>query len=115
MCAHRLEQRGDVARGNRIARLRLPVLARVAEIRHDRRHGRGGCVAQRADEEQQAAQLVIDARVVIAVEGLQHEHIALPDVHERTRLVLAVLELPLLVSRQRPAEMPGHPLAVVAG
>ena len=39
---HRFHHLGDVRRGDRHARALLAVLPRVAVVRHDRRHMRGG-------------------------------------------------------------------------
>ncbi len=64
---HRFEQRGDITRGDRIARLCLAVLARIRQIRNDRGDARSGGVLQCADEKQQPAQLVVAALLMIGI------------------------------------------------
>ena len=61
IAAHRLEQRCDVTRRDRIVRLGAPVLARITEIRRDRGYPPGPGVFQCSDEEQQPAELVVGA------------------------------------------------------
>jgi len=95
------EQICEIARGHRIARLGAPVLARIAEIGRHRRYPRGARVFERADEEQEAAQLVGGALQGTAMQALDHIGIGPRDRVERARLVLAVLELAFLVGRER--------------
>jgi hypothetical protein len=95
---------GDVSGGNRIVRLGAAILARIAQIGHDGRDPCRASVLDRADEEQEPAQLVIGAHGWPAVQALDHVNVAAHDRVQRPRLVLAVLELALLVQRQELAE-----------
>ena len=106
--AYGREQTRHVARDHWIVGLCAPVLACVAEIRHQRRHSRGTAVPERADEEQEPAQLVIGALLGSAVQALQYENVGAAHRHEGTRLVFAILEFPLLMRRQRPVQRGGH-------
>jgi len=100
-----LEQARQIARGHRVARLGLAILARVAEVGHDRGDARRGGVLQRTDEKQQPAQLVVGALVRAAVERLHHVAVAAAHALQRSRLVLAVLEIALLVRAELGAEL----------
>ncbi len=94
-----LEEGGGVAGVQRIPRLGPPVLAPVGQIRRHRRHpGRPG-VLQRADEKQQAHQLLVRVQLRVTRQGGHHETVGRLHAHERPDLVLAVLELPHLVGR----------------
>ena len=95
--AHRLKQRGHITRGHRIARLNLPIFARISQIRNNRCDACGGGVLQRADKEKKPAQLVIAALPIVAVERLNNEDILAADADQWPRLMLAILELTFLV------------------
>src|SRR5512134_2923657 len=68
--ADRLEQLGDVARGHRIPQLGLAILASIAEVGDNGGDGSRRCVLAGADEEKQLDQLVVYARLIIAIERL---------------------------------------------
>ncbi len=106
----RLEQLRHVAGRDGIAGLGPPLLARVAEEGNDGRHVRRGRVHQRAEEEQQADQLVVHALLGVPVQGMDHVHVPPAHALQRTRLVVAELELPLLVLREWNPEPLGHAL-----
>ena len=98
--AHGLEHAGDVSRRHRVVGLGAAVFAGVAQVRHDSRDARGTGVLERSDEEQQPAELVVGAQGGPAVQALDDIDILPEHRIERTRLVLAVLEVPLLMQRQ---------------
>lgn len=77
--AHRLEQPRHVPGGHRVPGLGLPVLPGVAQIGEDRREASGACVPQVAQEEEEAAELVVDRRVPVGVQGLHHVDVTVPD------------------------------------
>ena len=109
--AGQLQHVGDEPRGDRLARLRLAVLARVREPRDDRGDPLGRCELRRLDHQQQLHQVLVDRlaarlhdeqvgaadRLVVAAVGL-----AVP---ERVQLDLAELD----------AELLGDPLARAPG
>jgi hypothetical protein len=66
---------GDVACSHRIARLGLPILPRISQIRNDGGDACGGSVRQRVDKEKKPAQLIVAALPIIAVKGLNNENI----------------------------------------
>jgi hypothetical protein len=101
--AHRLEKAGDVARRDRVSRFAFLVLARVAKVRDDSRDAFGGSVAQRAEEEQEPAELIVHALPVVAIQRLDNEDILAANIYQRSYLMLAVFELSLLVRAQRNA------------
>ena len=112
--AYGLEKLGDVARRDRVARLGARVLARVGEVGNNRGHARGRGIAQGAEEKQQPYQLVVDTLAGVRMERLDDEDIAVAHADERTRFVLAVLELALLVRLQGEPEVSGHAFAEFA-
>jgi hypothetical protein len=99
-----LEELGDIARGDRIVGFGAAILAGVAEIRRHRGDGVGPGVLEGAAEEEKAAQLVVRALLVIAMQGMDDEDVVALHAQERSRLVLAILEGALLVRRQRHLE-----------
>ena len=95
---------GHVARRNRISGLRLPILAAIAEIRHDGRNLVCASIFQRADEEEQPAELVVRADAALAIKTMDHGDVAVTDGNARPCLVLAVFEVALFHLRQGDAE-----------
>src|SRR5205814_1233884 len=84
------------------------------EVGDDRGDARRGRIAQRAEEEQQSAELVVGARGSVGVERLDHIDVGSAHAFERPRLVLAILEHALLVRREGDAEATRHALADIA-
>jgi hypothetical protein len=102
--ADRLEQLRNVAAGDRVARLRAAILARVGQIGNDRRHACRAVVFQRRNEKQQSGQLVVRAGLGAAMQALHDVGISTPYIDQRACLVLAVLELALFVRARRQSE-----------
>ena len=100
----RVEHRSDIARGDGVVGLGAPVLAGIAEIRDDGGDASGTRVFQRAAEEQHAAELVVAAGAVVAVQRMQHERVLAAHILQRPCLVLAVFEVTLLVLGERDVE-----------
>src|SRR6476620_3779490 len=65
--ADRLEERRDVASGDRIERLGAPVLAGIAKVGHHCTNAARTSIAQGAAKEKQAAQLIVCALPVVPV------------------------------------------------
>ena len=88
--ARRLEHAGHEARGDRLARGRLLVLARVAVPRRDGDHAVRRRADRRVDHDQQLHQRVVggDPRVRVAARGLHDEHVGAAD-----RLLVAAVDL----------------------
>ena len=114
--ADRLQQARQITDGHRIARLGAAVLPRVGQVRSDGSDAPGGRVLDGPDEEQQPAQLVVDAALGITLERLNHIDVLVPHPHQRADLDLAVLETPLLMGADRdfevirdPSSMPPQP------
>jgi hypothetical protein len=84
-----LEKLGHVPGNHRVPRLGLALLPRVAEIGNDGRDARRVGVAQRTQEEQQPAQLVVDAVRGVAVERFDDVDVAPAHAGERSGSVLA--------------------------
>jgi hypothetical protein len=95
-----------------VTRLCPAVLPRVGQIGSDGGDASGGRVLDGADEEQQPAQLVVDAAPGIALERLNHVDVLVPHPHQRTDLELAVLETPLLMGADRDFEVVRDPSSV---
>ena len=95
-----LEHACHIPRRDGIVRFGAAVLARIAEIGHDRGHAVGPGILEGADEEQEPAQLVIGAGLRAALQALDDIDVGAAHRVERARLMLAILELPLLVSRE---------------
>jgi hypothetical protein len=110
-----LEEPCHIFGRDRVAGLRPPVLAGVAKVGDDCRYALGAGVFQRADEEQQAAELVVWALLGIPVQRVHHEHILSAHLDERTDLVLAVLERALLMRAEDQLEVLRDSLAIIPG
>jgi hypothetical protein len=95
-----LEQACHVASRDGIARLGAPVLARIAEVRHDSRDPRGAGIFDRTDQEQQPAQLVVRALGGPTMKALHDIDVGSANIIQGPRLVFAVFEISLLVRRQ---------------
>ena len=106
-----LEELGDVARGHRVAGLGLPVLAGVSEVGDDRGDPRRAVLLAGGDEEQQLDQLVVGRGAVAAGEAVDDVDVLAAHADERTRLVLAVLEVALLVAFDLGPHRPGDLVA----
>ena len=94
-----LEERGHVARVDRIPQLRPAVLAREGEIGDDREAALGAAVPQHGEQKAQPQEAVRDGRVRRAGQGLHHEDIPIPHRLQRPQLELAALEAPLFDGR----------------
>ncbi len=101
---HGVEEAAEVAGRDRAAGLALAVFALVAEEGHDGGDPPGGGVAERAQKEEQPAQLVIHAHARLGVERLDDENVSSPDVHLRPHLVLPVAEGLFVVGVERRVE-----------
>ena len=112
---NRLDDTREVARSHGIARLRLAVLALIAKIGHDGRDTSRGRVAKGSAEEDEPAELVVDAQVGRVVHRLQHVDVLVANVDQRTRGVLAVVELVFGVRAQGRSEGGSDGVPEVAG
>ena len=101
---HRLDQGGDIARGDRVAGLGLAVLARISQVGDNRRNPPGRGIPQGTEKEQHPAQLVVHALGWIGIQRLNNVHVLRAHIHPWANLVLAIFELPLLVLAQCDAE-----------
>src|SRR3569833_3530507 len=108
MASDRLELCGHVASSDRVARVCFAVLSRISQIWNNRRHARCAGIPERADEEKQAAQLVIAALRLIGIQGMHHVDIASALAGQRACLMLAVFELSFLVRTQGDADLPAY-------
>ncbi len=102
------KHRCNVPCRHRIARLALAVLPRIAEIRNHCGHARCRSIAQSAQKKQRPAQLVIDALSAVAIKRLNDKHILVANVHERPRLVLAILKVALFMLREANSHSCAH-------
>ena len=101
IAADRLEKRRDVTRRHRIVRLGAAILSRITEIGRDCGYPPGPGIFQRADEEQQPAELVVGALVRAAVKAVDHVDVGAGNGIEWSCLVLAVFEIPLFMRAER--------------
>jgi len=102
-----LEKLGDIFRRDGIARLGLPVLARIGEIRRDRAHAGRAVLLAGGDEEQQLHELVVGRSAGRAVQAVHDIDIFAAHAHERTGLVLAILEVALFMGIEIAAKCAG--------
>src|SRR5690606_4430216 len=107
------EQGGHVAADDRVLELSAALLACIAQVGRDHLESAGAGILQRAAEEQQLAQLVVDALFAIAVQTVEHHHLTTVDRRQRAALVLAILEDSLLVGGQVATEASCYSGAVV--
>lgn len=107
----RPEERGDVTGGHGVPGLGLPILSRIGEIGNHGGDASGGGIAKSAKGEEEPRELVVHAMPGVAVQRFDHEDVVSSNVDEWAGFVLAVLELPFLVRRQRDAKLLAHVLS----
>ena len=104
IAADGLEKRRDITRRHRIVRFGAAILPRITEIGRDRGDPGGTGVFRRSDEKQQAAELVVGALVRAAMKAMNYKYVGTADGIERSCLVLAIFEIPLLMRAEGMAE-----------
>ncbi len=103
----RLEQLGNVARGDRITNLGAPVLAREREVGQEHHAGVGAGVAQALQQEQQAHKPLRRRRLLGGREGLHDEQPPSARGLERPQFEFPAIECPLFDGQQRYAGFAG--------
>jgi hypothetical protein len=106
--AHGLEQGRYIPCRYGVSGLTLAILPRIAQIGNHGCDTGGRCVTQRAEEEQQTTQLVVDALMGIAIQGLNDKHVLASNTHQGPGFVLSVFEFSLFVQTQRSLQMRTH-------
>src|SRR6516162_2267590 len=106
-----LEQCRQVTNGDGVLGLGPPILPRIAKIGHHRRDPGCAGILQGADEEQQAAQLVVWALLRSAVQAMHDVNVATRDRVQRPTLMFDVLEAALLERSEMAPERPRDLLA----
>ena len=108
-----LKKARHVFGGHRVARLRPPILAGIAEIWNHRGYPLRTGILQRADEKKEPAELVVRALLGITVERVDDKRILAAHLDERPDLVLAILETAFLVCAEDLVEASRDALAVI--